>query len=144
MQLIVILTCRIAKLSFYEDYFMKIHNSKSPHGYNLRDAGNCGKLSEETKRLMSESRQGEKHPMYGKHHTQDTRDAISNALINLTIRTGHLEQNLPKYIKWINWQDRKGYAIVSHPKCKIKYFTSQNLSLLDNFDRCLNYLETLK
>ena len=30
-------------------------------------------LSEETRRKMSEAHKGENHPMYGKHHTEETR-----------------------------------------------------------------------
>ena len=36
-------------------------------------------LKEETKRKMSESRSGEKHPMYGKHQSEETKQKISKA-----------------------------------------------------------------
>lgn len=35
------------------------------------------KLSEETKRKLSEKNKGEKHPMYGKSHSEETRKKIS-------------------------------------------------------------------
>ena len=37
-------------------------------------------LSEETRKKMSESRSGEKHPMYGKHHSDDTCKKISECI----------------------------------------------------------------
>ena len=37
------------------------------------------KLSEETKKKISEASKGEKHPMYGKHHTEETRQKISKS-----------------------------------------------------------------
>lgn len=38
------------------------------------------KLSEETKRKMSESRKGKKHPMYGKHHSEESKQKMSLAV----------------------------------------------------------------
>ena len=42
--------------------------------------------SEESKNLMSKNRKnltsGENHPMYGKHHSEETKEKISNTLIN--------------------------------------------------------------
>lgn len=35
-----------------------------------------GGLSEETKRKMSKSRMGEKHPMYGKHHSEKSKEKM--------------------------------------------------------------------
>ena len=37
------------------------------------------KHSEETKRIMSESRRGKKHPFYGKHHSKETKHKIKIA-----------------------------------------------------------------
>lgn len=37
------------------------------------------KLSEETKRKISDSIKGEKHPWYGRHHTEETKKKISDA-----------------------------------------------------------------
>ena len=35
--------------------------------------------SEDTRRKLSESKKGERHPMYGKHHTDETRKKLSEA-----------------------------------------------------------------
>lgn len=51
----------------------------APHGYNNETGGNKNKiLHEDTKELMSAMRSGEKHPMFGKHHSDDTRESIKN------------------------------------------------------------------
>ena len=55
-------------------------------GYNIEKGGKYGakglKRSEEAKKKMSESRpdiSGENNPMYGKHHTEETRKKLSKA-----------------------------------------------------------------
>ena len=39
----------------------------------------CSKASEETKIKMSENRKGEKHPMFGKHHSEKAKKTMSVA-----------------------------------------------------------------
>jgi len=45
-------------------------------------------------------------------------------------------------MKFINWKDRKGYAIVSHPSCKLLYFVSSKKSLDDLYNECLGKLNS--
>ena len=61
-----ILTCKIYDMTKYEDYFINYYNTIVPNGYNLRGGGRCGRVSEETKELMSIRMTGENHPQYGK------------------------------------------------------------------------------
>lgn len=51
-------------------------------GYNLTSGGGAGvfRHSEESKKLMSEHTKGELNPMYGKHHSEETKAKISKAL----------------------------------------------------------------
>ena len=53
-------------------------------GYNLTLGGGVGvcRHSEETKKLMSEHHKGELNSMYGKHHSDETKTKISNAIKN--------------------------------------------------------------
>jgi len=52
-------------------------NTLAPNGYNYETGGNKNKvLHEETKALMSEVRSGENHPMFGKHHSEETREML--------------------------------------------------------------------
>jgi group I intron endonuclease len=55
-------------------------NTLAPNGYNNETGGNKNKvLHENTKKLMSEMRSGERHAMFGKHHTEDVRELIKEA-----------------------------------------------------------------
>lgn len=59
------------------------YNTNNPDfGYNLTSGGGVGvfRHSEESKRLMSEHTKGELNPMYGKHHSPETRAKIVKAL----------------------------------------------------------------
>lgn len=62
----------------------KYNSNNQEFGYNLTCGGGVGvfKHSEESKRLMSEHTKGELNPMYGKHHTEETKKKISNNLKN--------------------------------------------------------------
>jgi len=75
--------CPDEDLNFDEELLIREMGTLSPNGYNLKEGGGNGKLSEEvkqklrelnigktaseeTKQKMSESRKGEKNPMFGK------------------------------------------------------------------------------
>jgi hypothetical protein len=82
-------------------------------------------------------------PFKGKHHTEEVKKQISNSLIERNIRIGHDGQELPKYIKYVNWEDRKGYAIISHPDCKKKDFTKKSKTMDELYQEALDHLEKL-
>ena len=48
-------------LNFYEEMLIALLGTLSPNGYNLKEGGGNGKLSEETKQKISESLSGEKN-----------------------------------------------------------------------------------
>jgi hypothetical protein len=77
--------------------------------------------------------------------TETSRRQISDSLIAKTKRIGHDGKPLPKFVKYINWKDRKGYAIISHPKCKSMNFAStKELKTLDeSYKLCIEHLDTL-
>lgn len=83
---------------YYEQFYIDYYQSKyNQNGYNIRDGGSRGALSESTKEKISLSRRqehkwqgdsnprhldplfGERNGMYGKEHTAETKQKISEA-----------------------------------------------------------------
>ena len=64
---------------------IKLFQTDNPnYGYNIQKGGNNKKLSEETKKLISKNHadfSGKNHPMYGKHHSDATKEKIRKAKI---------------------------------------------------------------
>lgn len=70
-----------AKLDFLEIHFIQKFDTRR-NGYNMTDGGdwvNLGSLSEEHKRKLSESKRGDKNPMFGKKHSEETRRKMSES-----------------------------------------------------------------
>ena len=70
-----------AKLDFLEIHFIQKFDTRR-NGYNMTDGGdwvNLGSLSEEHKRKLSESKKGDKNPMFGKKHSEETRRKMSES-----------------------------------------------------------------
>lgn len=81
-----------------EAYWIKYYNSTNrDFGYNIRPGGNNSLLSEETKKKMSQNHRdvkgknnyfygkhfnGQEHPMFGKHHTKESKEKISKSKLN--------------------------------------------------------------
>jgi group I intron endonuclease len=63
-----------------EDDYITLYGCLSPDkGYNLRTGGKTGKLSEITRKRMSEARMGEKNHMYGKKLPPEVCEKIGQA-----------------------------------------------------------------
>lgn len=76
-----------------EQFYMNKYNSLNrDFGYNLREAGPRGRMSEEAKKRMSESTKGENHPLYGKHHSKETREKIKQALTGRKVPREQVEK----------------------------------------------------
>lgn len=81
-----------------EAYWIQYYDSTNQNkGYNIRPGGNNTLLSEETKKKMSENHRdvsgknnyfygkhffGEEHPFYGKHHSEKSKQKISQSCKN--------------------------------------------------------------
>ena len=63
-----------------EQQLINEHGCMAPDGFNLKDAGHAGSPGAETRRKMSESRQGANNPYYGRTHSPETRARISEAI----------------------------------------------------------------
>ena len=61
----------------------KLKTQNRKYGYNIANGGNSnGKHSDETRKKIKENHfniSGENHPMYGRHHSKETKQKISEA-----------------------------------------------------------------
>lgn len=75
----IIHRCESEELNSLEIYYVELFNCLNKcSGLNLREGGGAkGRLSEETKRILSENRMGEKHHNYGKKLSEQTKLKIS-------------------------------------------------------------------
>jgi group I intron endonuclease len=92
----------------YEDYYINEYKSRyNENGYNIREGGSRGALAEETKKKISKIMKdkglwkgdlnprhldplyGERNGMYGKHHTEETKEKISEALTGRKLSEEH-------------------------------------------------------
>jgi hypothetical protein len=109
-----IVSCKKDMLDYYQNYFIDLYNTYEPNGLNFKN-----KVKDEVK------------------------SRISKTIIENNVRFDHNNNKLPLYVKYVNWVDRKGYSIVSHPKCKLKYFVSKKKSLEILYEECVSYLDAL-
>ena len=82
---IITMQCSEEHLDWMEREWIVEMNSLFPNGYNLETGGNKNKhFSEESKRKNSASNRGkqagEKNGMYGKHHSEETKQKIKEVL----------------------------------------------------------------
>lgn len=73
-------------------YIEKYHTLDDEYGYNLKTGGSQGKLSSTTRKRMSESRTGEKNPMYGKIFSKEHRLNIGKSLKGKKLSAEHREK----------------------------------------------------
>lgn len=77
----IIHPCKSEELHELERHYVKFFGShKSSYGLNGTKGG-CAfpEITDETRRKMSESRRGDKNPLFGKTHSKEAKDKISKA-----------------------------------------------------------------
>lgn len=101
-------------------YFDCIHN-----GYNWREGGNNGRLSDELKKRLSIIHMGENNHFYGKHHTEETKQKLRDYM-----KGKYCGKNNPNYNnKWNEKQKEKarlrnlGKIVSDETKFKISIAT---------------------
>ena len=107
--------CPIEELDYYETFFINKFNSVK-EGYNIEHGGQQSRIvSVETRQKLSESMKGrfakEKHPLYGKSHSEKTKEKISEShkgiplseerknKISKSMKGKHAGENNPMYGK---------------------------------------------
>jgi group I intron endonuclease len=71
--------CPDEDLNFDEELLVREMGTLAPSGYNLKEGGGNGKLSEETKQKIGEAQLGEKSHMFGKTLSDETKQKLSEA-----------------------------------------------------------------
>lgn len=93
----IIELCAEEELTKREDFYISHFNSMDDHhGFNQREAGKGGRLSERVKKKMSESRRGANNPRYGIKHTEETRKRISESLKKVSYKLKISPENRKK------------------------------------------------
>lgn len=71
-------------LNYLEKFWIETFNTIAPNGYNIEIGGFEGKslreFTKETREKMSSSRLGNKNPFFGKTHTTEVRNKISESV----------------------------------------------------------------
>lgn len=112
----IIHLCNEEELNYWEDYYVKLYNTfNTPHGLNLKEACSKGRLSEETKKRISD---GNKKPFLS---YKKCKEWVSKNLKSITTQakwkkiTSELPLDIPKdpqvsykNIGWISWGDFLG------------------------------------
>ena len=77
--------------------------------------------------------------------SDDTKKKLADAQLDKVARVDHTGQALPKYLKFINQADRKGYAVIAHPALEgaKKEFVSKKLTLDEKKRLALAYIVDL-
>lgn len=69
---------------YWECFYIKKYNSQD-NGYNLTSGGKINKhYSQETIQKMKKAQLGNKNPMYGKRHSEQTKQKLRNIALNLS------------------------------------------------------------
>ena len=76
----IIKECSESLLNYYEkEYIFTWNLTNHNNGYNIQDGGGHFRTAEETRKKISEACKDEKHPMFGKHHSKNTKIKMSKA-----------------------------------------------------------------
>ena len=75
----------IKEANYYEELLISLFDTSNPeNGYNVSLGGNNRTMSEETRQKIKDHHadfSGANHPMYGKHHTEETKQKIREKAI---------------------------------------------------------------
>lgn len=60
----------------YEEEYINRYKTLYPNGYNMIEGGKSRKFTPILRQILSEKLSGEKHPMYGKHLSEETKQKL--------------------------------------------------------------------
>ena len=91
---VIVRICEFKELRKWEAYYIKkFHTHVSYGGFNCNyGGGGCTEQTPEAKKKISDAMSGENHPWFGRHHSEKSKEKISNARIG----THHSEETKKK------------------------------------------------
>lgn len=135
------------ELNKQEAFFIDCLNVMCPkHGYNARKGGAGGRLSEEARKRMSESRKGEKHWAYGKRRSPEHQAKLTAARRNRgplsektrrKISEAGKGRTLSEQTRRKISESRKGHVMPEHVKAALREANAQRPSHLRKSVVCL-------
>ena len=131
----IIEECLAKDLELREPYWISTLNTIVPNGYNILKGGKhlfgennpfYGKHhSEETKQKLSESHKnifnGENNPMYGKHHTEETKEKIKQKNLDKNMYEYH-KQRMMNNRTWEDLSKVKPVFAINHETKQVLLF----------------------
>jgi group I intron endonuclease len=123
----------IEELNEKEIYYINLYKSMSPNGYNLTTGGNNKRLSEETKRKISESNKGRKASEETIKRLSESHKGIkmSEESRNKLSMTNKGKKPSENTIKGSIEHNQKTYTMIS-PNGEVVTFTNMKLFCLEN------------
>lgn len=154
----VLLICDEHQLNYYENKYVRQNNTLALHGYNIRHGGGSrGRLSDESRKLISIAKSGTNNHMWGKHHSDEAKIKIGQGnkgkvrsietrmQISNTKGRNDKNQGLPMYVYHIRNKNNFGYCIKYHPNLK-QYkiqITTSKMTMDEKHDYILDKLKKL-
>ena len=139
--------CDVSQLNHYEHKMARYYKSYTPNGYNIRQCSSNGRHTLKSKLKMSASKTGEKHHMYGKHHSDETKAKISLALARKVTQTKELKivrpkkhLKLPMYIQNYTDNGLEGYRVKTHPFLPDRKFVAACLTMEQKLQQAEQYI----
>lgn len=132
-----IFICNINQLNYYENKFIRLYDTITPNGYNIRCVSSKGRHNEESIKKISIAKSGTNHHIYGKKHSEETKKKMS-----IAISKARRKDNLPDYV----YKFKNGYYIKNHPNQTVqrKYFYDKSERTNEEaYNETIKYLEQL-
>lgn len=138
----------LEELNKQEMFFINHFNTMHPgHGYNAKQGGANGKLSQEARKRMSESRKGEKHWAYGKSWSPEHQAKLTAARRNRGPCSQETRKKLSEAGKGRIFSEetkrkigdaRRGHVMPEHVKAALREANAKRPSHLRKAVICLN------
>jgi group I intron endonuclease len=117
----------------FEEEYIKKYNCLYPNGYNMINGGSNRKFTPILKKIISEKLKGEKHPMFGKHLKEETKQKLREKNIGI---------NNANYGKKLTNEAREHLSKLAKERYKNNNIQNKNCVKVQQFDLNNNLIKT--